>query len=117
VKELKPLNDKLFYSITVRKDKYKSHVSTILTIASSISFTGLIVIKLTRQLKFAKTIKKSNLEEKYTDRYFVEIMNNLRLINEMEDLVLYLISIGFYDILKKVDFLYDMVVKYKLLKE
>ncbi len=117
MKELKPINDKLFYSIAVRKDKFKNPVSVTLTIASANSFTGFITVKLTRQLKFARTVKKSNLEEKYRDSNFVRIMEDIRDVNDIEDMVLYLISLGFYDILKRIDFLTDIVNKYKLLRE
>lgn len=117
MRELKQLNDKLFYSIAVRKDKFKKPVSITITIASAITFAGFIIIKLTRQLKFARTIKKSTLEEKYVDTYFTSIIQSIREITEVEDLVLYLISIGFYDILKKIDFLSEMSSKFKLLKE
>lgn len=117
MKELKQLNDKLFYSLKIRKDKYKNHVSATIVIASATSFTGFLYLKLTRQYKFGKSIKYSSLEEKFKDRYFLKIVDDIFQIKEIEDLVLYLISIGFYDIIKKIDFLNEMSLKYKLLRE
>ena len=117
MKELKLLNDKLFYGTNVRKDKHKSHVFITITLASALNFTGFIVVKLTRQYKFARNIKISSLDEKYRDKYFLSIIDSIKEIKDFEDMVLYLISIGLYDILKRVDFLEEIVSKYKLLKE
>lgn len=121
---MKPLksNNNIFCDIKVYRNKKKGFLKALLKIASGTQFQGYVDLVIYRNGNFKKNIKYKERfyenGESYIDD-FTKLKDELKTLDDLEELCMCLFRYGFTNELKKIkfDLFQEYMVKYKLLGE